>query len=116
MGAQMGFCTIPWFSDITLEALENNALQKLNCNLILSNNNYFSQLHMLPQECILLYKRFVDDCLLAVKKDKIDEILHVFNNYSESLKFTIEKESDSNSLNFLDLQITSINNDFPITS
>ena len=115
-GAPMGFCTSPWFADITLEALENNALQKLKCNLTLSNNNYFLNPDSPPKECILLYKRFVDDCLLVVEENKVDEILQIFNTYSDDLKFTIEYESYSNSISFLDLQITRILNNRPITN
>ena len=90
MGAPMGFCTSPWFADIALELLETSCLK-----------NY--------SEDVLLYKRYVDDCLLIVKKDKIEEILSTFNNYNNNLQFTIERETN-NSINFLDIQLIRTNN------
>ena len=71
MGA-MGFCTSPCFADIALELLESSCLKNYNND-------------------VLLYRRYVDDCLLIAKKDKIDEILSSFNNYNNNLQFTIER-------------------------
>ena len=90
MGAPMGFCTSPWFADIALEILETNCLKN-------------------HSKDILLYKRYVDDCLLIVKNEKIEEILSSFNNYNNNLQFTIERESN-NSINFLDMTLIRNNN------
>ena len=115
-GSPMGFCTSPWLADITMEILENNALKKLKSSLILSNKKFQTDYNILCKEPILLYIRFVDDCLLLVDENKIDQVFKFFNEQSEALKFTIEKESESNSISFLDLQIIRIENDFPLTN
>ena len=86
----MGFCTSPWFTDVALDLLETSCL-------INYNND------------VLLHKRYVDDCSLIVKKDKIEEILSSFNNYNNNLQFTIERETN-NSINFLDIQLIRTNN------
>ena len=90
MGAPMGLCTSPWFADIALELLETSCLKNYNKD-------------------VLLYKRYVDNCLLTVKKEKIEEILSSFNTYNNNLQFTIELETN-NSINFLDLQLIRTNN------
>ena len=90
MGVPMGICTSPWFADIALELLETSCLK-----------NYSKD--------VLLFKRYVDDYLLIVKKDKIEEILSSFNNYNNNLQFTIERETN-NSINFLDMQLIRTNN------
>ena len=90
MDAPMGFCSSPWFADISLELLETLCLENYNKD-------------------VLLYKRYVDDCLLIVKKEKIEEILCSFNSYNKYLQFTIEWETN-NSINFLDLQLIRTNN------
>ena len=38
----MGACTSPWFADITIEALELNALDKLKSNICLKPQIFFS--------------------------------------------------------------------------
>jgi hypothetical protein len=50
------------------------------------------------------YFRYVDDILLVYKDSQtnIEEILHVFNNITPGLAFTLEREQ-SGKLNFLDL-------------
>ena len=85
MGTPIGFCTNPRFADIALELLETSYLKNYNND-------------------VRLYKRYVDDCLLIVKKDKIKEKLSSFNNYNKNLQFTIERKTN-NSINFLDIQL-----------
>ena len=63
LGAPIGFCTSPWFADLVLEALENNALKKLNSSNVL--NNIFIDWENKP---VLFYKRYVDDFILISKK------------------------------------------------
>lgn len=45
--------------------------------------------------------KYVDDIITAIPKDKINEILDVFNSNNENIQFTIETESN-NSVPFLD--------------
>ena len=89
MGAPTGLCTSPWFADIALKLLETSCLKNYNNDA-------------------LLYKRYVNDCLLIVEKNKISEIFACFNYYNSNLQFTIEPEPD-NSINFLDLQLIRTN-------
>lgn len=51
-----------------------------------------------------VWKRYVDDIIAIVKKDKADEILTHLNNTHPNIKFTLEKEKE-NSLPFLDITI-----------
>lgn len=46
-------------------------------------------------------KKFVDDIILSIPENGNAEILEVFNNFNEHIKFTIEKEKNS-SVPFLD--------------
>ena len=53
----------------------------------------------------LLYLRFVDDCFVFVRSEKImDELFNVLNNAHEASNFTIEKEKNDE-LAFLDVQV-----------
>ena len=104
-GAPMGFCTSPWFADLTMEALETNALEKLKSGSVLTDKSYFNDSNTPPNNnTIIFFKRFVDDLLLIVHKEKIDEISNIFNNQCPKLKFTIEQETNSK-INFLDIEI-----------
>jgi len=55
------------------------------------------------------YYRYVDDIIMAAPSDKVLQILHIFNNYHDHLKFTIEYENN-HCLNFLDLSLSIIDN------
>lgn len=50
------------------------------------------------------YKRFVDDCLLCVPKDKTEIVLKHFNSFNKAIQFTMEVEQDK-TINFLDLTL-----------
>ena len=63
----------------------------------------------------ILYKRYVDDILTIVPKDKIAEFLDVFNSIEQSIKFKFEKE-ENNTLNFLELKIIKNSNGSLITN
>ena len=54
---------------------------------------------------ILLYVRFVDDCLLVVRKRNKSQILEEFNKFDKDLKWTVE-EMKNGKLTFLDTEIT----------
>lgn len=47
-------------------------------------------------------KKFVDDLFCIVPEDKINDLVTVFNNYSEHIKFSYEVEQDF-SLPYLDV-------------
>lgn len=47
-------------------------------------------------------KKFVDDLFCIVQEDKINDLVTVFNNYSEHIKFSYEVEQDF-SLPYLDV-------------
>ena len=51
------------------------------------------------------FKRFVDDCILCIPKNKLQYTLNKFNSFHEKLKFTHENENNK-SINFLDINIT----------
>ena len=56
---------------------------------------------------IKTWKRYVDDVLATVKKDKTDNILHAINNTTENIRFT--KEEHNNQIAFLDILLTRTN-------
>src|SRR3978361_2132464 len=58
---------------------------------------------------ISFYKRYVDDCILAIPKGREQQILDTFNSFHHKLQFTIEIE-DSEQINFLDLTLIRNNN------
>ena len=53
----------------------------------------------------LLYLRYVDDCIVLVRSEKImKEFLNVLINANDSINFTIEKENNDE-FEFLDVQV-----------
>ena len=56
-------------------------------------------------DCVKFIKRYIDDGILCVQKDKIKFIMNIFNNLRERIKFTYEKEINQK-ISFLDLEIT----------
>lgn len=90
-GCAMGSPISSTIAQIVMEYLEENVLQKLNYNIV-------------------FFKRYVDDCLLAIPEDKITQILNDFNNFHPKLQFTSEVEKN-NQINFLDLTIIRSKND-----
>lgn len=53
---------------------------------------------------IQFYTRYVDDLFLIIPRDKVNEILNLFNSYHPKLQFTIETEK-KNTINYLDLTL-----------
>ncbi|XP_055590194.1 uncharacterized protein LOC129742328 [Uranotaenia lowii] len=87
-GTPMGSPLSPVVASLLMEQLEERAIQNLrdkDVNLV-------------------MYKRYVDDCLIIGKESDIDHVLAEFNNQCSSIKFTLEKEID-NTLRFLDLKL-----------
>ena len=63
----------------------------------------------------LVYLRYVDDCFVLVRREKImDEFFNVLNNAHEAINFTIEKEKNDE-LAFLDVLIKRKENRFLTT-
>ena len=89
-GSPMGSPLSPIIADLTLQDLEIKIL---------------SSLLFRP----LFYYRYVDDILCAVPEESIEMLINTFNSYHNRLQFTIEK-SEQNKINFLDTEITIINN------
>lgn len=85
-GVAMGNSISGFLSDLVMEDLEVSVLNKIP--------------FIVP-----FYRRYVDDILCFVPREKIDQMLAAFNNYHPSLKFTIEEERNRE-INFLDLTIT----------
>jgi hypothetical protein len=88
-GLAMGAPTSAIFSEIYLQYIEHTLIID-----ILKNNN------------IIEYLRYVDDILIVYNKEStnIDTVLEQFNNLTNNLNFTIEKEHN-NRINFLDTTI-----------
>lgn len=54
---------------------------------------------------ILYIKKYVDDYLIIIHKDDLHHLLNTFNTAHDSLKFTLEEETN-NKLPFLDMNLT----------
>jgi len=91
-GTPMGSPLSPIVANMVLQDLERKALDGLN----------FS---------VPLYFRYVDDILIGAPQDKIQLIFEHFNSMHDRLKFTLELSND-NSINFLNLNISIMNNQF----
>lgn len=65
-------------------------------------------LEKLPFEMPFI-KKYVDDIICAIPKDKIDTTLQQFNQHNEHIQFTIEKEVD-NCVPFLDTKLIRTDN------
>ena len=87
-GAAMGGKLSGALSNIFLNILEQKIVQKY-----IKNNK------------ILFYSRYVDDCLVVVRKRYKSQILEEFNNFHKDLKWTVE-EMENGQLPFLDTHIT----------
>lgn len=120
-GAPMGYCSSPWFADITIEALEINCLEKLKSSaalLVSEKNPQIKRIQhslTMTKRNVLIFKRFADDCFIVAKTDILDNLLTLFNSVHPSLQFTMETEQNKK-LNFLDLEITRIDNNFAKTN
>jgi len=84
-GVAMGSPISATIANLVMEYLQNNVIKSLNFK------PYF-------------FKRFVDDCILCIPKDKLQYTLNKFNLYHPKLQFTHETE-ENNTINFLDICI-----------
>ncbi|XP_071578172.1 uncharacterized protein [Temnothorax nylanderi] len=84
-GSPMGSPLSPVLADIVMEDLETHCLASLGF-------------------CLSFFRRYVDDVIAIIPKDKIGDVLAAFNNYHPRLKFTHEIEVNGAIL-FLDVLI-----------
>ncbi|XP_050513525.1 uncharacterized protein LOC126889333 [Diabrotica virgifera virgifera] len=91
-GLAMGSPLSPILADIFLNDLESNKIVK---------NNPFT-------DYIKFYARYVDDTLIIWNGtiDILHDFLDFLNTLHDTIKFTLEIQNDSKSLNFLDLTLT----------
>ncbi|XP_043479904.1 uncharacterized protein LOC122509736 [Leptopilina heterotoma] len=90
----MGSPISAFVSDIVMDDLETECLKELK------------EKH----DCVpLFYFRYVDDTILAVKKEHVNLVVDTFNSYNQKLQFTVEKEKEY-SIKFLDLNLVRDNN------
>lgn len=89
-GLAMGSPLAASLANIVMEHIEEQVLSSLDYNPI-------------------FFKRYVDDIITCIPKNKIDYTLNKFNNYHTNINFTIEIEKNQ-SINFLDLNIKYDNN------
>ncbi|XP_065645775.1 uncharacterized protein LOC136076229 [Hydra vulgaris] len=63
--------------------------------------------YLTPPICVKSFKRYVDDIHSRfINEAESERFLDLLNNQHTNIKYTIEKESDSHTTNFLDLSIT----------
>lgn len=54
---------------------------------------------------IYFIRVFVDDTIVAIKRDRIEEALGVLNGFHQKIQFTMEMEDENASINFLNLTL-----------
>lgn len=96
-GLPMGSCISPILAQYIMDKLTKVTLNKFN--------------FIIP-----FCKRYVDDYLLAVPKNKTQHVLETFNNYNNHIKFTIELENSAKGVPFLDTLIIRDTNNKIITN
>ena len=83
-GTPMGSPMSPVVANLYMEEIEETVLKRM------------------PREVRpRLWKRYVDDIFVIIKKSKTDTILHYLNSFNKCIQFTVEHES-SRKLQFLD--------------
>ncbi|XP_062715777.1 uncharacterized protein LOC134291698 [Aedes albopictus] len=82
-GTAMGNPLSPTIADLVMETLLDNVVTRVS----------------FPFPVL---KKYVDDLMLAVPKDKIEEVRTIFNSYHEKIQFTVEVEQEGK-IPFLDL-------------
>jgi len=93
-GTPMGTPLSPIIAHMVLQDLEEEALEKIHCN-------------------IPFYYRYVDEIVLAAPIDQIKKIVDIFNAFHDRLQFTVELEANK-SLSFMDLRLEVVNNEIVI--
>ena len=88
-GTPMGSPVSVVLAEIVMQAIEHSIIPDIN-------------------NAILFWYRYVDDIITCIKSDEIDNVLDKINSTNNDIKFTKECEIN-NSINFLDLKITKLN-------
>ena len=81
-----------------------SSLGPVLANIIMTELGKIVVSDLISSGLIKFYIRYVDDTLLLAKEDDIDNIVQQFNVFDDTLKFTIDKLTDSN-VHFLDIKI-----------
>lgn len=89
-GTAMGSPISSTIANLVMEELEN---------VVISSLDYIPA----------FYKRYVDDCILCIPKNKLEYTQQAFNSFHPKIQFTVEKE-DQQSINFLDIKLSYKNN------
>lgn len=85
-GLPMGSCISPTLARITMDRVVHHLTQRV------------------PE--ITFIRVFVDDTITAIHEDSVGKALQALNEFNDSIKFTCEIESDSGSINFLNMTLT----------
>lgn len=85
-GSPMGDAASPVQADLVLDHLLDHSMQ------------YFDFV-------IELLKKYVDDLLMILPKDKIDYVQRVFNGFHPNIKFTVETENENGEIPYLDMML-----------
>lgn len=95
-GLAMGSPLSPLLADIYMDDFESK--------FIMNNNNFSNN--------IIYYYRYVDDILVLWNNDQdnLNSFVDYLNSCHTKIKFTLEKQNNNNSINFLDITITNLNN------
>lgn len=94
-GLAMGNPLSPICADLVLSTLQETCLAKLSFY-------------------IPFYKRYVDDIITAIPREKDDEILNTFNEFHQKIRFTVENEVEQK-ISFLDTLLIRNENNVIIT-
>ena len=94
-GLPMGLSLSPILADLVIQDLEQKVLETYNSN-------------------ILSYSRYDDDSFMILNKEKVFEVLKLFNSHHSNIKFTYEMEKNDE-LNFLDILVIK-NNDLSLST
>lgn len=87
-GCAMGAKTSPLIANLMMHYLEHDVIRKE-----IQNKN------------IVMYARYVDDTIMCIRKTEISRIFRQFNLLEEGVKFTIDRESETKGINFLDTNL-----------
>lgn len=85
-GLPMGSCISPTLARIVMDVIVNKLLATI--------------------PSISFIKVFVDDTIAAIDRSLVEKALETLNNFKAGIKFTLERENESFSINFLNVTLT----------